>query len=410
MVTRISFFIIVFMLFPLSSQDVKKKQKELQKIKNEIEKLEQTINDTKKKEKKSYDLLEKYSEQRHYLNRLLKELETEISGKEQSIEEHEEQLAFLNTEEANLKSLYRKYVQRVYRNSFQSKYAFLFSSTSISEAMTRARYWQKFSAKGKQQLSRLKEMQTNIASVNSMLIDELDNTLELKNAKESEEKRLQKKEIEEKETIKVLRNDQQAVKKELAAKKKAQQEIERLISDLVKKSIEKSKKETAHNKENKTEQGSKPEYKSTGKNNDDKPVKADKEILAVKGKITWPLSGGTITKKYGEQRNTKINTVSFNYGIDIKAKSDLKVRSVLDGTVSAIEWIPGYGSVVIVTHKGEFRTVYAKLSALSVKEGQSLQKGEQIGTVGESLDGFILHFEIWNNRSYQNPEIWLASR
>ena len=88
-------------------------------------------------------------------------------------------------------------------------------------------------------------------------------------------------------------------------------------------------------------------------------------------------------------------------------KSNLKFKVA---AVSAIDWIPGYGSVIIVTHKGDFRTVYSHLGEIFVNEGDKLISGNLIGKVGESLEGNVLHFEIWNSRNNQDPEIWLAKK
>jgi len=86
------------------------------------------------------------------------------------------------------------------------------------------------------------------------------------------------------------------------------------------------------------------------------------------------------------------------------------VHSVGDGIVSAVEWIPGYGSVVIITHAENYRTVYGHVTDLQVDEGASVKAGDIIGNISDTLEGRILHFEIWNKRVYQNPEIWLVRK
>ncbi len=130
----------------------------------------------------------------------------------------------------------------------------------------------------------------------------------------------------------------------------------------------------------------------------------------LRGNLNWPILHGRVVNEFGENVNSKLNTVTLNYGIDIKATSDLNVKAVADGIVSVIDWIPGYGSVVIVTHKDNYRTVYSHLDEIYVKEGDKVRTGNLIAKVGESLDGSILHFEIWNARKNQNPEVWLAKR
>ena len=131
---------------------------------------------------------------------------------------------------------------------------------------------------------------------------------------------------------------------------------------------------------------------------------------SLKGRLNWPVNKGTIVKRFGENRNSKLNTVTLNYGVDIKTQPDEKVIAVAEGVVSAIDWLPGYGSVIIITHKGDFRTVYSHLSDIYVKEGDKVNLGTALGKVGESIEGNVLHFEIWNSRDKQNPEIWLAKR
>ncbi len=131
---------------------------------------------------------------------------------------------------------------------------------------------------------------------------------------------------------------------------------------------------------------------------------------SLKGRLNWPVANGKIIRKYGENRNNKTNTVMLNYGVDIAASKDINVKAVSDGVISAIDWIPGYGSVVIVTHKGDYRTVYSHLSEIYVNEGDKVKPGSVIAQVGDSIEGKILHFEIWNSRENQNPEVWLARK
>jgi len=100
----------------------------------------------------------------------------------------------------------------------------------------------------------------------------------------------------------------------------------------------------------------------------------------------------------------------LNYGVDIKSSGDLSVKSVAGGVISAIDYIPGYGSVIIISHKEDYRTVYSHLSEIFVNEGDKVKAGSVIAKVGESLEGYILHFEIWNSRVNQNPEKWFAKR
>ena len=76
--------------------------------------------------------------------------------------------------------------------------------------------------------------------------------------------------------------------------------------------------------------------------------------------------------------------------------------------VSEIILIPGFNNTVIVRH-GNFLTVYANLVNIVVKKGQKVSTKQTIGKVAYDTEkGSILNFQVWNNMTKQNPEIWLA--
>jgi murein DD-endopeptidase MepM/ murein hydrolase activator NlpD len=65
----------------------------------------------------------------------------------------------------------------------------------------------------------------------------------------------------------------------------------------------------------------------------------------------------------------------------------------------------GFGSYVIIEHKNGYRTFYAHLTSVSVKKGQRLNSGEEVGTMGNTghSDGCHLHFEIRTYEEFVNP-------
>jgi len=65
----------------------------------------------------------------------------------------------------------------------------------------------------------------------------------------------------------------------------------------------------------------------------------------------------------------------------------------------------GYGYRVVVNHNNGYRTTYNHLSVISVRPGQSVGKGGQIGLMGSTGNstGSHLHFEILRNGSFVNP-------
>ena len=129
------------------------------------------------------------------------------------------------------------------------------------------------------------------------------------------------------------------------------------------------------------------------------------------GKLSWPVEGRIISK-FGTIRNMETGTVTENVGIDIGARSGTKVKTVLDGMVSTITYIRGYGNIIIIDHGGGFGTVYAHVDNIIVNENEYIQMGNSIAAVAIPDNGSSakLHFEVWGNQKKLNPEKWLASK
>jgi len=86
-------------------------------------------------------------------------------------------------------------------------------------------------------------------------------------------------------------------------------------------------------------------------------------------------------------------------GVDISAPTGSTVRAAAAGTVSIAGTAVGsetYGTFIRLEHAGEYRTVYAHLSALAVAQRESVAKGQVIGYVGSTgkSSGPHLHFEV----------------
>lgn len=100
-------------------------------------------------------------------------------------------------------------------------------------------------------------------------------------------------------------------------------------------------------------------------------------------------------------------------GIDIKADKTTVVKASASGTVKSIKEDPRYGLSITIEHSNGFQTVYSSLlSAEFVKEGDNVEQGQSIGTIGnsavfESGDGSHLHFEILKDGEYINPDIYI---
>lgn len=119
-----------------------------------------------------------------------------------------------------------------------------------------------------------------------------------------------------------------------------------------------------------------------------------------------------IPKMTGWQKPTQGKVVrNFNpnlpghKGIQIAGTLNQPVTSANSGqVVYAGQGSGGFGQLVMVKHANNVYTAYGYLSSIAVKEGQRVQTGQQIGTMGISPDGrTVLHFEIRVKGNPINP-------
>lgn len=119
---------------------------------------------------------------------------------------------------------------------------------------------------------------------------------------------------------------------------------------------------------------------------------------------------GEITSVFGGREHPISGEIAAHTGIDIAAPSGQTVVSAAEGTVSSTGSDSANGNYVTVNHGGSFTTVYAHLSAISVKDGQRVDGSTKIGEVGSSgiSTGPHLHFEIKINQKSVNPEDYIT--
>ena len=95
--------------------------------------------------------------------------------------------------------------------------------------------------------------------------------------------------------------------------------------------------------------------------------------------------------------------------IDIAAPEGTEVSAAADGTVIYAGEQPAYGAVVILRHEDGLVTLYAHNSAVLVREGARVARGEPIARVGQTgrTTGPHLHFEVRQGTRPRNPLLFL---
>lgn len=385
-------------VFGQTNQKIKQKSEELEKVKVEIINLEKFLKESEEDEKETVKVLEKINHQVHLVNKIIQNLDREEKDIELKISKLSTQIQSLETETRELKSDYAEYVKWLYVNGKEVKWNFLIKSDSFNQAIIRYKYFNYVTEKNEERLSNLVVKKNEFEKLSLQFENKNIQKKELETEKIREKNRLSKRESEKNNLIIRLHKNQNNIEKEIDKKRKFEIEIKSRIAKLI---------EFERGRERKLRE-------AKFKNKSIEPIVHEvnyakfENFSELKGKMNWPVASGKIVRKFGENKNKKLKTVTLNYGIDIKSNG--KVFAVAEGVVSVIDWIVGFGSIIIITHKGDFRTVYGHIANIQVNEGDIVQAGTELGTVNQSLEGNIVHFEIWDERNYKNPQKWLVKK
>lgn len=123
---------------------------------------------------------------------------------------------------------------------------------------------------------------------------------------------------------------------------------------------------------------------------------------SYKAILPWPVAGRVVTQFNPEGRPSR-------RGIGIATGEGSTVRSVFWGKVVHNDVLRGLGKVVILFHGGDYYSLYAYLSDVTVQPGQEVEKDEPLGHAGyyPEAHGNGVYFELRFHQKPINPLLWL---
>ena len=119
----------------------------------------------------------------------------------------------------------------------------------------------------------------------------------------------------------------------------------------------------------------------------------------------WPVDSGIIISRFGPK-----NAGFYNDGINIQTAEESPVKAINNGVVAYVgNELKGYGNLVIIKHQENWISAYAHLKNFSVKRGQKITQGQQIGKVGKDnkTNKSQIYFGLRKNKTAVNPESYL---
>ena len=312
---------------------------------------------------------------------LIRESDAEISRIGNQIAGKQREINVLAARLDTMTLYYGRLVRGAYKNrDARVWYMYILSSENLSQGIRRYGYFRDLSREMNVQADKILAMKESLEGERANLLVLQKEAQRVRSERLAALQDLRKEESDAKTLSTRLQREKTKYQRELNAKKKEAEALEREI----KKAITNSRKSAVA-----------VDYTLTGKFADNK------------GKLPWPVNG-SVTSRFGKQYHPVFKSLQLppNNGITIAVAPEAEVAAVFDGVVSQVSILPGYHQCILVQH-GNYFTLYCKLGDIAVKAGDKVKTGQRLGTV-ETVQGETqLHFQIWAGREPQNPETWL---
>jgi len=412
------FFVAILLPFgPGIAQTVKDKEK-LQKTKRQLEEeisyTNELLETTQQSKKTSLNKLQILTKKIRSREALIETINDELEEVQLKISVENIQIDRMSRQLKEMKNEYARMIYHAYRiMNGRNKLMFIFSAKDFNQAYQRLKYYQQYASWRRRQVQKIEATQIAINNQSRELETIKSQKVSLIQAQQLEKQKLDREKRDKAKSVKELTSKEKQLSKTLRAKQNAAQqlenEIEKLIAEEIRISLERDGKRSSNNKTPATSgsSGAKPSLNLTALEKE-----RSSSFASNRGRLPWPCERGFISGSFGEHPHPVLEYVKVkNNGIDIMTERNSLVKAVFEGRVSWVKSFANINKVVIIRH-GEYLTVYSNLGEVNVRDGQEVTARQTIGRVYTNPEDqkSELHFEIWRGKSIQNPEDWLAGR
>ena len=381
-------------------QGVREKESRKARLEKEIAILDRQIRDNAAKNADALSRLSLVRSKISARQALVRESERELAALEDSIAVRQKQIDAL---QARLDTMIT-YGQRLVKSAYKNRdarvwYMYILASDNIAQGFRRLSFFKNLSSQMTVQASKIRAAKEEVEQEKAALEVLAADARKLKAQRLADVQKLRSEEKDAQALSNQLNKQKAKYQKDLAAKRRQADALEREIRTAINKAV-----------------GGGSKSKSGGKKGSTKPrtpidYKLADQFVANRGILPWPVSGA-LTGRFGKQYHSVFKKLQLpaNNGINIAVAPDTPVKAVFNGTVAQITVLPGYHQCILVQH-GNYFTLYAKMKRVDVKAGDKVTTEQVLGTVDTIAGETVFHFEIWDDRTIpQDPEIWLRPR
>ncbi|MBR4771219.1 MAG: peptidoglycan DD-metalloendopeptidase family protein [Bacteroidales bacterium] len=375
--------IVTATVLEAGAQDVSAQREAKKKLEEEIAFIDNQLKDIISRQKASTQQLTIVQKQVSNRKKLVDQADAEIRVLRTQINDATAQINALQANLDTLQSYYNDLIYNAYKNRDNKVwFMYILGSENIGQGYRRFAYLGNLSESANAQADNILQTQAQLQAEKAKLDSLVVVATATRQQRQKEYNNMKADEQKSRTLVNSLNKSKNQYTKDLQAKKKQVDALNKEIERILAKAVKEQKEETI-------------DYTLAGRFEDNK------------GKLPWPVQG-VITGKFGNHNHPVYKNIQLptNNGVDITAARNAAVRCVFDGTVKQVLVMPGYSQCVLVQH-GTYYTFYCRLGKVSVKAGQKVSAGDSLGTLDVTDGSSVLHFQIWKGTDKQNPESWL---
>jgi septal ring factor EnvC (AmiA/AmiB activator) len=364
----------------------KEKQQQLQRIK-EVEKI---LSETSGEKTVTLGKLNALNQRIRDQENLIRSVKAEIALLDKDLGEDQQVILALEEDVSELKAEYSRILFSMQKSANElDRLTYLFSASSFNQLLMRFKYLEQYDQTRRNQTESIRRIQGTLETQvkateekkkekNRLLSEEVRENLQLSDLRKQQTT-----------TIRSLEKQEKQLKTDLEETRKAVAKLDKLISDIIREEMERERLARL----------------KAARSNEE--IALSSSFEGNRKKLPWPVDG-FVSQGFGRQPHPVLKHVELrNDGINIQTKQNEMVRSVFDGEVRRVAFIPTLGSTVIINH-GEYYSVYSGMKDVLVKAGQKVKTNEEIGTMLSNPEGVSeLRFQIRKNTEPLDPQSWL---
>lgn len=393
---RAAFFLLLCALLPAPvlaqgsiTQQLQESRKRLDDIKAERERL-RAEQDALQGQAHDLDAeLSILERQREQTNRIVNEIETQIGGLNDQVDQVSASLVLAQDNLAEKRAVLQRRLVEIYQRGPLYDFQALLAAESFGDLLTRYKYLYLTSRQDKALVADVERLRNRVVRQRDDILN-VRNELGLRrDEREVELQRYGKLAEERASRLRAVKRSARYTERRLTDLERNEAQLNDLLA-----ALEKARRE---------------ELARAGRS----PMAAAPGTISTSdiGKLDWPVEG-QLLYRFGRDTLPSGAVIRWN-GVGIQAPVGTPVKAVEAGRVAVVQKLGTYGLTIVLAHGNGYYSVYSYLESAQADQGATVAKGQIIGTVGgaNSDQGAHLHFEIrGENQIALDPADWLRKR